>query len=188
MFGVALGDIAGKGPPAAVLAAALQGMFAAYAMSDAGPGETLTRVNIALARHFVANRFATMVYAVLQPGGGLTYSTAGHNPPILFAGGRTRRLEEGGVPLGLFPDAGFPEETIQLEAGAVLVLFSDGVSEAPDTTGEPFGDDRIVSSVAANLDADAPIILDNLLAAVRDFTGGAVPADDVTALVLRFFG
>jgi serine phosphatase RsbU (regulator of sigma subunit) len=187
-FGLALGDLAGKGPPAAVLAAALQGMFAAYATSELGPSETLGRVNITLARHFVENRFATMVYAVLAPGGRLTYSSAGHNPPMLFAAGGMRRLERGGVPLGLFLDAEFEEETLQLESGDVLVLFSDGVSEAANPQGEPFGDERIEASIRAHFREDAPTLLDRLLDGVREFSEGTLPQDDVTALVLRYTG
>ena len=104
-FGLALGDVAGKGPPAAVLAAALQGMLVASVASEVGPGDTLSRVNRILVQHFVTERFATLIYAVLQPGGRLTYSVAGHNPPMLFRGTGVRRLETGGVPLGLFLDA-----------------------------------------------------------------------------------
>ena len=165
-FGFALGDVAGKGPPAAVLAAALQGMFAAYASGDQGPADTLTRVNVTLLRHFVEGRFATMVYGILTRDGRLIYSNAGHNPPMLFTAARTgspvRRLEEGGVPLGLFPDAEFLEETIQLRAGDVLVLFSDGVSEAVNAAGDAFGDEGVIACVSANLAADPPAMLDCL--------------------------
>jgi sigma-B regulation protein RsbU (phosphoserine phosphatase) len=187
-FGLALGDAAGKGPPAAVLAAALQGMFAASATGEVGPGGTLARVNVILAQHFVTNRFATMIYGVLRPGGRLTYSLAGHNPPILFRRKEVRRLEAGGVPLGLFLEAAFPQEEVQLESGDVLVLFSDGVSEATNGDGEPFGDERIITTIRASADADADVLLASLLAAVREFSHGAVPEDDVTALVLRFLG
>jgi serine phosphatase RsbU (regulator of sigma subunit) len=185
-FGFALGDVAGKGPPAAVLAAALQGMFAAYASDDRGPGETLTRVNVTLERHFVENRFATMVYGVLLSDGRLMYSNAGHNPPMLFSQGTLRRLEEGGVPLGIFQDARFQEETIQLETGDLLVAFSDGVSEAPNSKGEPFGDNRIASCISANLQLETSLLLDRLLATVREFSEGAEQDDDVTVLILRY--
>jgi sigma-B regulation protein RsbU (phosphoserine phosphatase) len=185
-FGFALGDVAGKGPPAAVLAAALQGMFAAYASDERGPAETLTRVNITLARHFVENRFATMVYGVLRPDGRLTYSNAGHNPPMLFSQGTLRRLEEGGVPLGIFQDAEFQEEAIQLETGDLLVVFSDGVSEAPNGKGEPFGDDRIASCIMTNPGLDISLLLERLLAAVRQFSEGVERQDDVTVLILRY--
>jgi serine phosphatase RsbU (regulator of sigma subunit) len=187
-FGLALGDIAGKGPSAAVLAAALQGMFAAYATREAPPGQILSRINVMLARHFKADRFATMIYAVLRRGGLLTYSIAGHNPPMLFSGTTVRRLEKAGMPLGLFVDAEFPDEAVQLVGGDVLLLFSDGVSEAPNSTGEPFGDARIMSAILARLTASADELLEALLDNVKNFSGRTVPQDDVTALVLRFLG
>jgi phosphoserine phosphatase RsbU/P len=194
-FGFALGDVAGKGPPAAVLAAALQGMFAAYASGDQGPADTLTRVNVTLLRHFVEGRFATMVYGILTRDGRLIYSNAGHNPPMLFTAARpgapglaVRRLEEGGVPLGLFPDAEFLEETLQLHAGDVLVLFSDGVSEAANAEGEAFGDEGVIACVSANPSEDPPAMLNRLLATTDAFSGGAVPQDDVTSIILRYKG
>ena len=193
-FGFALGDVAGKGPPAAVLAAALQGMFAAYASGELGPADTLTRVNITLLRHFVEGRFATMVYGILWRDGRLTYSSAGHNPPMLFTGGpadpgmTVRRLNEGGIPLGLFPDAEFLEETLYLQAGDVLVLFSDGVSEATNAAGDAFGDEGVIACVSAHLDEDPPALLTRLLAATDAFSGDAVPQDDVTSVILRYKG
>jgi sigma-B regulation protein RsbU (phosphoserine phosphatase) len=183
--GIAVGDVAGKGPPAAVLAAAVQGMFAAYASGDAAPGETLARVNTTLARHFVENRFATMVYLIVWPGGRLTYSVAGHNPPMLFGEHSVRRLTAGGLPLGLFPDASFPSETIQLGPSDIVVCFSDGISEASNASEDYFGDERIIETVRVNARHEAPALLEDLLTAVHDFTGDGVAQDDMTALVLR---
>ena len=105
---------------------------------------------------------------------------------MLFSQGTLRRLEEGGVPLGIFQDAEFQEETIQLETGDLLVAFSDGVSEAPNGRGEPFGDDRIASCIMTNLRLDASLLLDRLLATVRQFSEGAEQQDDVTVLILRY--
>ena len=184
-FGFALGDVAGKGPPAALLTAALQGLFTAHASSEGGPAATLARVNRSLIRRAVQNRFATMAYGVLSQGGRLTYSNAGHNPPMLFTRGGVRRLEQGGLVLGLFPHAQYEEETLQLDSGDVLVVFSDGVSEAIDVHGEEFGDDRIVSCISANRHLDPAALLDCLLATVRQFSEGTVQRDDVTAMIVR---
>jgi len=184
-FGFALGDVAGKGPAAALLTAALQGLFTAHASTEGGPAATLARVNRALIRRAVQNRFATMAYGVLSRGGRLTYSNAGHNPPMVFTRGGVRRLEQGGLVLGLFPHAQYEEETLQLDSGDVLVVFSDGVSEAIDVHGEEFGDDRIVSCIKANRHMDPAALLDCLLAAVRQFSEGTVQRDDVTAMIVR---
>jgi serine phosphatase RsbU (regulator of sigma subunit) len=187
-FGCALGDVAGKGPPAALLTAALQSLFTAHAWSEGGPAATLTRVNQALIRRAVQNRFATMFYAVVSGDGCLTSCNAGHNPPMLFTRGGVRRLEQGGLVLGLFPHAHYEEETLQLDPGDLLVVFSDGVSEAMDLAGEEFGDNRIDSCVSAHRDLEPAALLDQLLAAVRQFSDGTVQRDDVTALVLRYTG
>ena len=187
-FGFALGDVAGKGPPAALLTAALQGMFTAHAGSEGGPAATLARVNQALVRRAVQNRFVTMVYAIVARDGQLTYCNAGHNPPMLFTRGTVRRLGEGGMVLGLFGHAQFEQATLSLDPGDVLVVFSDGVSEAIDAAGEEFGDDRIESCIGANLHLEPAALLEHLLAAVRHFSEGTVQRDDVTALVLRYTG
>ena len=187
-FGFALGDVAGKGPPAALLTAALQGIFAGHAAAGGGPANTLTRVNRALIRRAVQNRFATMVYGVLSAEGKLAYSNAGHNPPMLISGSAVRRLDQGGLILGLFPEAAFDEEAIQLNREDLLVIFSDGVSEAMNRKGEEFGDARIVSSITTHLDRDPRALLDGLLAEVRKFAAGAPQNDDVTAMILRYSG
>ena len=184
-FGFALGDVAGKGPPAALLTAALQGLFTAHASSEGGPAATLARVNQALIRRAVQNRFVTMAYGVLSTSGRLTYCNAGHNPPMLFTRGGVRRLEQGGLVLGLFPHAQYEEEALQLDSGDVLVVFSDGVSEAIDVGGEEFGDDRIISCISGNLHLEPTSLLDHLLAAVREFSAGTMQRDDVTALIVR---
>jgi sigma-B regulation protein RsbU (phosphoserine phosphatase) len=187
-FGFALGDVAGKGPPAALLTVALQALFTAHAAAEGGPAATQARLNTALIRRAVDNRFATMVYGVLSPGGLLTYSSAGHNPPILFTRNTIRRLEQGGLVLGMFPGARYEEEAIQLDPGDVLVFFSDGISEAVDVAGDDFGDDRIISCLQPCLHLDPQMLLDRLLAAVREFSEGTVQHDDMTALVLRYTG
>ena len=187
-FGFALADVAGKGPPAALLTAALQGMFTAHAASEGGQAATLARVNQALMRRAVQNRFATMAYGIVSRDGQLTYCNAGHNPPMLFTRGRVERLEEGGLVLGLFGHAQFAQATLSLDPGDVLVAFSDGVSEAIDVAEEEFGDGRIVSCIGPNLHLEPAALLEHLFAAVRQFSEGTVQRDDVTALVLRYTG
>ena len=118
----------------------------------------------------------------------MTYCNAGHNPPILFTRGGVQRLDQGGLILGLFPQAQYEEGQLQLDPGDVLVVFSDGVSEAINTQDEEFGDDRIMSSVATNLQLGPAELLDQLLIAVREFSAGTVQRDDVTAMIVRYTG
>jgi phosphoserine phosphatase RsbU/P len=187
-FAFALGDVAGKGPPAALVTAALQALFTAHAGVEEEPGLTLARINRALVRRAVQNRFATMAYGLLSNDGRLTYSNAGHNPPMLFHRGGVRRLEQGGLVLGMFPEADYPEETVHMEPGDVLLIFSDGVSEAIDTAGEEFGDDRIIACLQQHLHLAPSAILEKLLGAVAKFSAGTEQRDDITALVLRYTG
>jgi len=187
-FGFALGDVAGKGPPAALLTAKLQGIFTAHASSSPGPADTLARVNQALIRRAIEARFATMMYGIISPTGTLTYCNAGHNPPMLFARDGLRRLEQGGVVLGLFQHAAYDEESLQLQPGDLLVIFSDGVPDALNLSGDEFGEDRILSTVEPRLACDPPALLAHVLSAVREFAKGAVQNDDVTAMVVRYSG
>jgi serine phosphatase RsbU (regulator of sigma subunit) len=186
-FGFTLGDVSGKGPPAALLAAAVQSIFAAQAALGGNPAETMTRINRALLRRAIEARFATMFYAVLWSDGRLSYCNAGHESPIIV--GRTQRsLDTGGVVLGLFDNAKYEVETVQLEPGDTIVVFSDGVSEARNHADEELGRERLVTALGSVRDISSEATLEKLLAAVRDFTAGAPQADDVTALVLRYRG
>ena len=187
-FGVAVGDVAGKGAPAALLTAVLQGVFASQASSGTGPAMTLSRVNQALIRRSVESRFATAFYAVLSKSGQLTYCNAGHNPPLLLRRDSVERLEKGGLILGLFEHATFEEDTISVAPGDILITFSDGVTEALSATGEEYGEERLLACAQANRDQPTPELLEAVLASVRAFTAGAVQSDDVTALVLRYVG
>jgi serine phosphatase RsbU (regulator of sigma subunit) len=188
-FGFVIGDVAGKGPPAALLTAAVQGMFAGQAMIGGGPGAALAAVNRSLIRRAIQSRFVTMMYGVLRSDGTLTYSNGGHNPPFLLTKNGIKRLETGGLILGLFSHAEYEEETIQLAPGDVLVVFSDGVSEAVNVAGEEFGDDRILSTVSGcGAHREPKLLLDTLLAEVRAFSAGTPQRDDVTVMMVRFSG
>lgn len=183
-----LGDVAGKGPPAALLATAVQSLAAAQAAVTTDPAETLTRINQGLLRRAIQARFATMFHGLLSRGGLLTYCCAGHEPPVLLGRTGIRSLEAGGLVLGLFPHAAYAAEAVQLDPGDVIVVCSDGVTEARSTTDEEFGRDRLIASIATTRGQAADTILDRILGAVREFSAGAPQADDITALVLRFRG
>src|SRR6476646_4351676 len=151
-FGFALGDVAGKGPPAALLSAMMQGIFAAQAAASDTPCQTITRVNLALYKRGIESRFVTLMYGTLEPDGRLTYCNAGHNPPLVVGRSGIRRLEVGGPIVGLFEMAQFQEETVTLERGDWLIVFSDGVSEALSAAGEEYGEARILAVAENNRD------------------------------------
>ena len=189
-MGFALGDVAGKGPPAALLSAMMQGIFAAQAASNDSPSQTISRVNLALYRRGIESRFVTLMYGAMKPDGNLTYCNAGHNPPLIIAARdgtqKVRRLECGGPIVGLFDAATFDEETVKLNPGDWLIVFSDGVSEAMSASGDEYGEGRIVTLVERNTSLEPQQLLEALFADVRDFTRGAPQSDDITAMVLRY--
>jgi serine phosphatase RsbU (regulator of sigma subunit) len=187
-FGFAVGDVAGKGAPAALLTAVIQGVFSSQAWSGTPPSETLSKVNQAIIRRAIESRFCTAFYAVVHANGQMTYCNAGHNPPMLFTKTGVKRLEKGGTILGLFELATFEEDTITVEPGDILVAFSDGVTEALSASGDEYGEDRLIACVDAAKGKSLQELLDAIFISVREFCTGAVQSDDVTALVLRYDG
>src|SRR4249920_3425498 len=149
-FGFIIGDVAGKGSPAALLAAAVLGMFSAEATYQTGAAPLMTRLNRGLFRRAIEARFLTSFYGMLAPDGSLTYCNAGHNAPLLVTRSGIRRLETGGVVLGLFDTASYEEETLKLEPGDLIVLFSDGVTEAMNAADEEYTDDRLIACANAH--------------------------------------
>lgn len=187
-FGFALGDVSGKGPPAALMSALMQGMFAAQSPHAGGPAPIVTAINKALCRRGIEARFVTLMFGVITPGGKLTYCNAGHNPPFIVGKSGVRRLEAGGPVVGLLEFAPFDEESVQLEVGDTIVVFSDGVSEAMDRAGEELGDDRLIAAVRAAIEQGAQGLVEHVVAAVREFTTGAPQSDDITVMVIRYLG
>ncbi len=126
------------------------------------------------------------MYGALYPDGRLQYCNAGHNPPLVVGPTDFRRLEIGGPIVGLFEGATYEEETITLNVGDWLIIYSDGVSEALSADGEEYGEERILACVRKDLEMEPQALLEALFADVRDFTRGAAQGDDITAMVLRF--
>jgi phosphoserine phosphatase RsbU/P len=187
-FALALGDVAGKGAPAALLAAALQSQFIAQVMTARDPAKTMASINTALLRRPIAARFATMFHGVLAPDGRFSYCNAGQEPPLFFNGHGVNWLDVGGPVLGLLPSATYESATVQLEPNDTVTVYSDGVTEARNVEDEEFGRERMVDVLAHCLSAKPEAALEVLVDAVRDFSRGAPQADDITALILRYHG
>jgi phosphoserine phosphatase RsbU/P len=183
--GVVVGDVAGKGPAAALLTAKIQGLLTAH-IGEAPPALTLERVNKGLLRRAIDARYATVFFATLTASGELTYCNAGHNPPMVYGQGTVRQLTSGGMPVGLFREAPYTDARVQLAPGDVLVIYSDGVTEALNPAGEEFGEDRLVALLEAHPGASAADLLARLVEAVQEFAAGAPQHDDVTALVVKY--
>lgn len=182
----ALGDVAGKGPPAALLGALMQGSLAAEGSAGAGPAATMTTVNTALVRRGIQGRFVTLFYAVLYPDGRLVYCNAGHNAPVVVTETGVERLDTGGMVVGLFDGTPFDEGTLRLQPDDYLVIFSDGVSEAMNAAGEEYGDERLLACLAGMTGTGCEPRLQEIFAGVERFTAGAPQHDDVTAMVVTY--
>lgn len=186
-FGFAVADVSGKGLPAAMLAASLQGAFAAVAAGDPDLAELFRRVNEFLCERTPADMFATIFYGVLDPSGLFRFVNAGHVPPLLVrADCAVNRLEPSGFPVGFFPEATFEVDSVQLKGGDLLLIFSDGVTEAHDAEDELLGEARLkelLEPCAGQLPRE---VWAKVVAAVQDFVGAAPQSDDLTLAVLRF--
>jgi serine phosphatase RsbU (regulator of sigma subunit) len=187
-FGFLVGDVAGKGPAAALLTSKIMGIFSAFASVGDEPAELVDHINKVLTRRAIDARYATLLYGQLDATGTLRFSNAGHNPPLIFGVDGLRRLESGGMPVGMFEFAPYSGDEVTLKPGDTMVIYSDGVTEAHNVAGEEFGEARLVEVLQRYSRGSAAIILDQIIAAVKEFALGAEQYDDVTALVVKYTG
>lgn len=184
---VALGDVAGKGSPAALLMALLLAILRTLVDEGLEPGPLLERLNAQVLRHAPRSRFVTMFFAIMETDGRLVWVNAGQNPPhIRRADGRIDALGATGMALGMFEGSTYASQTTTLVAGDVLVAYSDGITEAEHrTTQQPFDESGLDAVLAAWAGASAPELSRALMEAVTAHVGEARFADDLTVLVLR---
>ncbi|HZE68092.1 MAG TPA: SpoIIE family protein phosphatase [Pyrinomonadaceae bacterium] len=184
---IALGDVSGKGTAAALLMSSLHAAIHAQSGSHDSLVATISAVNRYLADNIPSNRFVTLFYAELDPeSGALSFLNAGHNPPlIVHSAGTVEQLASGGLPLGIKRDAEYREGRTQMQCGDVLVIYSDGVTEAVSPTGEEFGPTRLYEVVSRNVDASAAGIRDRIESALTKFAQGTRAADDITLVIVK---
>lgn len=184
---VCVGDVSGKGLPASLLMANLQAALRGQTIIMASPTVYLRRSNRLLWQTTAAEKFATLFFGILDcETHTLSYVNAGHNYPILFShGGEQRLLKTGGIPLGMLEDYDYEEEVVQFNQGDILLMYSDGISEAFNRDKEQFGDDRVIAIVQNLRDQSAQIILDGVLEAVRTHSAGIPQLDDLTVVVVK---
>jgi serine phosphatase RsbU (regulator of sigma subunit) len=184
---IALGDVSGKGTAAALLMSSLHAAIHAQTGSHDTLVETISAVNRYLAENIPSNRFVTLFYAELDPdSGAFSFLNAGHNPPlIVHAAGTVEQLASGGLPLGIKADAEYREGRTTLQPGDVLVIYSDGVTEAASPSGEEFGPTRLYEVVSRNVEASAAGIRDRIESALTKFSQGTQAADDITLVIVK---
>ena len=187
-FGFLCGDVAGKGPAAALLTSKILGIFSAFVSIGDSPEQTVDHINKVLTRRQIDARYATLLYGQLSADGKLMFCNAGHNPPLIYGADGLRRIETGGMPVGLFEMAPYSCDTLAMKPGDTLVLYSDGVTEAQNVAGEEFGEARLVQLMERYTRGSADIVLEQIINAVKEFAHGAEQYDDVTALVVKYTG
>jgi len=186
--GIMVGDVAGKGMPAALLMSSLQARVHVVFEEPDNLAQKLTRLNKSTCANCPDNRFITFFTCILDPKTGhMVYANAGHNPPLVVRakGGFELLSEAGGMILGILPMSQYQEASVTLESGDILVLFSDGVTEEVDPNDEQFGEDRLAKMVALMRDRPASEIVQEVHRAVHAFTQGAAAADDITVVIAR---
>ncbi len=189
-FSFALGDVAGKGPPAALLSAMMQGMFAFASKGQfaEGPASIITTINQALCLHALEVQFVTLFLGVISEDGRLTYCNAGHCPPVIVSATGVQRLECGGPVCGLFDAARYEQAEVSLDSGDAVVVYSDGVTEAVDAAEEEFGESRLLDAIAQAGTGNAQALVDAVIDAVQRHTAGTAQNDDVTLMAIRYRG
>ena len=186
-LGFAVGDVAGKGVPAALLAALTQGIVTSQMLFDTSLPSMISNVNRTLARRGADNRFVTFFFGILDSDGTCRYVNAGHNHPYLIGkDGLKMELTKGGLPLGPFANAQYEAGTVKLRPGDHLVIYTDGVIDALNDKREEFGMKRLETLLQDIAGATTPEILSRLLEAVLSFSANSPQYDDITVMVLGF--
>jgi sigma-B regulation protein RsbU (phosphoserine phosphatase) len=193
---IALGDVSGKGISAALIMSSLQASLRSLASDDEGHmGDLVSSVNKLLCRSTDSGKFATFFYCLYDEGAGtLTYVNAGHEPPLLLHRGKSNGAQapssllrpfKGGMVLGVMEGSTYEQETISLSRGDLLVGYTDGVTEARNSTQDEYGEQRVISLVTENSHLSAGELQQLIIEDIRNFVGGARQHDDITLLVIK---
>ena len=190
-LGFVIGDVSGKGVPAALFMAVSRTLLKATALKGLPPNECFQQVNRLLYLESVPSMFVTMFYGILNTKTGeIEYCNGGHNPPFLVrSGGKIEPLEvKGGLILGAMEDFDFQSNKIKLDKGDILFLYTDGVTEAMNPKNEEFADERLKDSLNKKNSAPLDDMIESVMMDVYQFADGAPQADDITTLVVRYLG
>jgi len=181
-----IADVSGKGVPASLLMASVQASLRAFCDGRQPIPEAIQRVNQSVCRSASGGKFITLFYAELDAANGvLRYTNAGHNYPMLRrADGTVEELTTGGLLLGLFDTATYEQGEVPFGPGDALLLYSDGLSEAADTRGEQFGEDRLRTAFDSSQALPPADVIPQLFEAIGTFRGSAGQGDDMTAVVV----
>ena len=188
-LGIVIGDVSGKGAPAAIYAALVSGIIRSHAPIEPAPSEMLSAVNLSLAERRIEAQFVSIIYAVWDDNHRtLTVSNSGLPRPIYVHGGKNEVVEATGIPLGLFDEADYDEFEFRMKPGDMFVFFSDGILDARNRKGELFGRGRVEKIVAGCTGDSAACVVDSLFKAVAEHSAGVETFDDQTVVAIRVPG
>lgn len=185
--GIAIGDVSGKGIPAALIMAAFRASLKAEIRNNFAIRTILQKVNRLLYESIERDRFVTAVYGVLDSRNKvITFSNAGHNPPILRrVSGEIDFLSDGGVALGALPDSEYQERPVSLTSGDILLFYTDGVTEVINSAGEEFGVEQLLIALDESSHLDAEKIIDHIVRKNEEFRSSGRDLDDLTMIVIK---
>ncbi len=185
-LGLVVGDVSGKGLPAALLMSSLQARVQMLRETMPAPDEAVSLLNRSIAERCPVGKFITFFYGLLDKEGGFEYANAGHNHPfVIRANGQIEQLGGHGLVLGLFPSVFYPLKSTRLEPGDLLALYSDGVTEASQDDNTEFGEDGLSGFLLQHRHLSCDEIIRQLVDRVRSFSGSATFADDFTVLIVK---
>jgi sigma-B regulation protein RsbU (phosphoserine phosphatase) len=186
-LGLAVGDVSGKGIPAALLMANLQASLRGQVSANRSVKETIRLVNCMLGRSIEQGQFVTLFYGVLDTSTKtFLYTNAGQNPPVVLGkDGSLRRLEKGGLVLGVLGDASYEEEEVQLQGGDLMFLYTDGITEATNDRDEMYGERKVLDLLSSSIDLSAPGLSEKIVESVLTFQGNSEQSDDITLIVVK---
>ncbi len=192
-LGLVIGDVSGKGVSAALYMAQVKGIFQSLCMQSRGAKDLLVKTNAALYGNIDRKAFVSLLYAILDlESGTLQYARAGHCPVLYLHGDAPSYLKPGGMGLGLDHSARFvesiQEESIALHTDDLIILYTDGITEARSEEQEEFGYDRLARIVSQKRGEPTHALMHTIIHAVKSFTGGGAAEDDITLLLLRWNG
>ncbi len=184
---ICLGDISGKGMPAAMLMANLQATLRGQALFSSSAGECLSRANKLLYRSTDLQKYATLFYGILDTiENTFHFSNAGHNPPFLIdSAKKVTRLTKGGTVLGFMEDYQFEEDSIKLNASDSVIICSDGITDQLNKKDKEFGADRLLAILTENLKSTADTLIEKVFEAVKSFAKEVPQSDDITMVVIK---
>jgi sigma-B regulation protein RsbU (phosphoserine phosphatase) len=185
-LGIVIGDVSGKGAPAAIYAALVSGILRSHAPIEPMPAEMLSAVNLSLAERRIEAQFVSLIYAVWDDENRtLTVANSGLPRPIYVHGGKNEVIEATGLPLGLFDEADYDEFKFRMKPGDMFVFFSDGMLDARSRSGEMFGRHRVEEIVASCAAKSADCVVDSLFKAVAEHSAGVETFDDQTVVAIK---